>query len=252
MNVVGRPDQGGGSGGRRVEGKYVIFNADDFGYSHGINRGIAEAHDRGVVTSATFMVNGPAAREAIGMSRARPNLAVGLHVNFTNEAQRLVDFDDRRVSLVEMRRQFDVFCNLMGRLPSHLDSHQHVHRHPVRRRQFQELAFEHGIPLRDEYPVMFKGGFYGQWEYGVTNLEKISVGALESILRNEIDDGVVHEVSCHPGYFDPALECVYHKERETELQTLTDPRVRQILEEEHIHLISYLRLREVAPVLHLR
>jgi predicted glycoside hydrolase/deacetylase ChbG (UPF0249 family) len=232
-------------------GKYAIFNADDFGYSRGINRGIVEAHQRGVVTSATLMINGPAVDEAIALSRENPELAVGLHVNFTNEAQRLVDLEDRRATKEFLNRQFDLFCQRLGRKPTHLDSHQHVHRHPVRRRQFQELAFEHGIPLRDEFPVTFKGGFYGQWEYGVTDPSKISFEALEGILRREIDEGV-YEVSCHPGYVDPALECVYHAERELELKTLCDPRLKAVLAEEGIGLLSYARLREVAPVLHLR
>jgi predicted glycoside hydrolase/deacetylase ChbG (UPF0249 family) len=224
-----------------VTGKYVIFNADDFGYSAGINRGIAQAHETGVVTSATLMVNAAHTEDAVRYALAHPRLAVGLHVNFTNEAQRLVDFDDPPIAEAELLRQFQRFCDLRGRLPTHLDSHQHVHRRPACRPAFEALAAAHGIPLRDRAPVTFKGGFYGQWEYGVTDLEKVSVAGLERILRREIGAGI-YEMSCHPGYVDPALTCVYDRERETELITLIDPRVRQILEEEEIHLISYADL----------
>jgi predicted glycoside hydrolase/deacetylase ChbG (UPF0249 family) len=219
-------------------GKFVIFNADDFGYSGGINRGIVEAHERGVVTSATLVVNGPATGEAVALSRAHPDLAVGLHVNFTNEAQRLVDLEDAAACRAELWRQYWVFLELMRAKPTHLDSHQHVHRHPMRRRLFEELAEAEGLPLRDQGPVVFKGGFYGQWEYGVFDPEKVSFEALERILRRELTAGV-YEMSCHPGYYDPTLEAVYHREREHELATLTDPRLPRVLEEEGLALISY-------------
>lgn len=228
--------------------KYVIFNADDFGYGAGINRGIVEAHEHGVVTSATLIVNAAASAEAAQLAREHPRLAVGLHVNFTNEAQRLIDLEDPDACRNELRQQYQRFQDLLGRKPTHLDSHQHVHRHPMRQYLFQELADEAGIPLRDRPPVVFKGGFYGQWEYGVSDPEKVSFAALERMLRNEIRSGV-YEMSCHPGYVDPALELVYHADREHELATLVDPNLPGLLAQEGIHLISYGDLPEVVKAL---
>src|SRR6185437_11280085 len=69
----------GPPGMRRRMDKHVIFNADDFGASAGINRGVLECHTRGVLTSASLMVTGRATREAAAMSRDHPALAVGLH-----------------------------------------------------------------------------------------------------------------------------------------------------------------------------
>jgi predicted glycoside hydrolase/deacetylase ChbG (UPF0249 family) len=224
-----------------VSGRYVIFNADDFGYSRGINRGVLEGHERGVVTSATLVVNGMATAEAARLARECPALAVGLHVNFTNEADRLLDLEDREACRAELRDQYARFCDLMGGKPTHLDSHQHVHRHHMRRRLFEELADEEGLPLRDRPPVVFKGGFYGQWTYGVFEPEKVSFEALARILRNEIASGI-YEMSCHPGYFDPSLQAVYHRDREAELETLTDRRLRPLLDELGITLISYREL----------
>lgn len=224
-----------------MRGRYVIFNADDFGYSRGINRGILEGHHRGVITSATLVVNGMATEEAARLARACPRLAVGLHVNFTNEADRLLDLEDADACRGELRLQFARFCDLMGGKPTHLDSHQHVHRHHMRRRLFEELADEEGLPLRDRPPVVFKGGFYAQWTYGVFEPEKVSFEALERILRHEISDGI-YEMSCHPGYYDAALQAVYHREREAELRTLTEPRLRPLLDELGIALISYREL----------
>jgi predicted glycoside hydrolase/deacetylase ChbG (UPF0249 family) len=220
---------------------FVIFNADDFGYSHGINRGIVEAHASGVVTSATAIVNAPATADAVRLATQHPDLAVGLHVNFTNEAQRLVDLDDPAACRIELHRQYVRFLDLFGRKPTHLDAHQHVHRHPMRRRLFEELADEAGVPLRDRGPVVFKGGFYAQWEYGVSDPGKVSVEALERILRHELSEGI-YELACHPGYFDPSLDAVYHEDRERELRTLTDPRVRELIAELGFGLISYREL----------
>ena len=83
--------------------KFLIVNADDFGYGRGINRGILEAHRQGVVTSATLVVNAPFTAEAVGIARDNPGLSVGLHVNFTNEADRLCEFDDPAICRVELR-----------------------------------------------------------------------------------------------------------------------------------------------------
>src|ERR1700722_5942049 len=58
----------------------LIVNADDFGFTAGVNRGIVEAHCRGVVTSSTLMANGPAFSDAAQLARTVPQLSVGCHV----------------------------------------------------------------------------------------------------------------------------------------------------------------------------
>jgi predicted glycoside hydrolase/deacetylase ChbG (UPF0249 family) len=196
-----------------------------------------------VVTATTLVVNGAAVDEAVGIARELPGLSVGLHVNFTNEAQRLFDFDDLGLVKQELQRQFDRCCELLGRQPAHLDSHQHVHRDPRRRALFQELAQRHGLPLRDELPVVFKGGFYAQWEYGKGERDKVSVPALSWMLENEIHNGGIYEVSCHPGYLDPEASYVYHAEREWELETLCNPRIREVLVEQKIEVLNYDQLK---------
>ncbi len=225
--------------------RFAIFNADDFGYSRGINRGIAQAHREGVVTSATLVVNGSATLEAVALARELEGLSVGLHVNFTNEAQCFVDLESPRAIRAELRAQFDRYLDLLGALPTHVDSHQHIHRDRRVRPSFEELADEHRLPLRDRPPVVFKGGFYGQWEYGVSDRSKVSLPALERILRQELTEGI-YEMSCHPGYVDPEFECVYHQDREWELETLCDPRLPGILADAGIELIGYRQVAEAA------
>src|SRR5712692_5001656 len=66
----------------------LIVNADDFGQSFGVNRGIIEAHERGIVTSTSLMVRWPAAREAARYARTHPELSVGLHLDLGERAFR--------------------------------------------------------------------------------------------------------------------------------------------------------------------
>jgi hopanoid biosynthesis associated protein HpnK len=58
----------------------LIINADDFGFTAGINRAIVEAHSRGVVTSSTLMANGSAFSDAVQLARTVPQLSVGCHI----------------------------------------------------------------------------------------------------------------------------------------------------------------------------
>jgi predicted glycoside hydrolase/deacetylase ChbG (UPF0249 family) len=224
--------------------RILVVNADDFGYSDGVNRGIAEAHDRGVVTATSLMVNAPRARQAVALAATRPALSLGLHVNFTNEGERLVEFGDEASCREGLERQLEAFQALVGRPPTHLDSHQHVHRGQVARPIFREAAARLGVHLRDEPPVTYKGGFYGQWTHGVPEPDKVSVAFLSRLLREELTDGA-YELCCHPGYLDPAASFVYHQERELELATLTDPRLRAVLAELDVRLTGWRELPAV-------
>ena len=114
----------------------LIVNADDFGQSPGVNRGIVEAHEHGIVTSASLMVRWPAAAEAAAYGRAHPAFALGLHVDLGEWMYRddrwvalyeVVDLDDEQSIAGEVLHQLERFRELAGREPTHIDSHQHVH-----------------------------------------------------------------------------------------------------------------------------
>jgi predicted glycoside hydrolase/deacetylase ChbG (UPF0249 family) len=62
----------------------LIVNADDFGFTLGVNRAIVEAHSNGVVTSSTLMANGVAFEEAAQLAKTLPKLSVGCHVVLTD------------------------------------------------------------------------------------------------------------------------------------------------------------------------
>jgi len=214
----------------------VIFNADDFGASTGVNRGIVDCHVGGVLTSTSMMVTGSAVEEAVELSREHPDLAIGLHWDVYGEDERDFDMSDERAIRDEFARQLDAFHELMGRGPTHVDSHRHAHREAFE--VFRELVEPLGVPLRGDGTVNWVGGFYAQWEWGVTELEHVSVAALQRMLREEAADGWT-EFSCHPGYRSPDYRAMYLVEREEEVRTLTDPRVRQTVDELGLELASY-------------
>ncbi len=148
---------------------HIILNADDFGRSTSVNEAVMRAHREGVLTSASLMVTGDAADEAIALARSTPTLAVGLHLVLVQgraalsarEIPHLVDgrgrFSDdpvraglryflSRVAQEELGRemtaQFERFA-ATGLPLSHVDSHLHIHMHPT--------VFGLLIPLAEKY-----------------------------------------------------------------------------------------------------
>jgi len=218
--------------------RYLIVNADDLGYDENINRGIFECHVRGILTSASFMVTGHAAAEAAAASRDHPELSIGLHWDVWGEDEREFDLSNERAVRDEFQRQLDEFERLLGRLPTHVDSHRHAHREKHLMPLFRELVAPLGVPLRGDGHVNFVGGFYAQWEWRVTNLEYVSVPFLERMLREEVPDGWT-EFSCHPGYVAPNVPWVYSSEREAEIATLTHPHIRDVIDQLGIRLSTY-------------
>lgn len=226
--------------------KYLIVNADDFGASTGVNQGIIAAHSRGIVTSASLMVTGRAAAEAVARSHDYPALSVGLHWDVWGEDERAFDLDNRAAVQDEFHRQVDQFYHLLGRLPTHVDSHRHAHRRAGLLPLFRELVAPLGVPLRGAGPVRYVGHFYAQWEWLVTNLEYVSVPFLQRVLREEVRPGWT-ELACHPGYRSPDFASVYLAEREVEVGALTDPRVRTTIADLGIRLASYRDYRAPDP-----
>lgn len=213
------------------------MNVDDFGASHGINRGVLEAHQAGIVTSTSLMVDGAAIDEAITIAAEHRRLSVGLHVNFTNEGgPPVVELADGAACAAELHRQLERFVELLGHPPTHLDSHHHVHRRTGIEPAFVRVADRLGIPLRDRPPVRFVGTFYGAWD-DESHPEQISLASLASIVAG-LEDGV-SEIATHAGYVDPLFESDYHAERELELRTLLDPRLPVVFAEHDIELIGY-------------
>ena len=224
--------------------RILIVNADDFGRSDGVNRGVIQAHEKGIVTSASLMVRYAAAADAAEYGRHRPQLSLGLHVDLGEwlyqdgtwtAVYELDQFED------EVERQLDAFRSLVPRDPTHLDSHQHLHREEPVRSIMLATSRRLGVPLRSFSPwVRYCGSFYGQTGTGEPLPSAIGVEALVTILRG-LPEGVT-ELGCHPGYADD-LRSQYAAEREREVEALCHERVRATLAAEEIELRSFRNAR---------
>ena len=217
--------------------RFAIINADDLGMSAAIDRGIFEAHDGGIVTSTSLLVDGPDAEAALQQTRQRPDLGLGIHVAFGIRGKQLVDAQDLDGVKRELDRQLTTFVRLTGGPPDHIDSQNHFHRLFNVARLFLEAGRRYGVPVRGFSDVVYVERFYGQPELGRTDLSMISVDTLVSLLQS-LKPGV-SEVSCHPGHFRTGSDAVYNREREEELRTLTDGRVKTVIAQEGIQLINY-------------
>ena len=229
--------------------RQLIVNADDFGFSPLTNAGIMQCRREGILTSASLMVRAPAAREAVELWRADGHMSLGLHVELGEwtflsgewkTIYEVVPTHDPTCVRDEIYRQLDQFRRLTGTNPTHLDSHQHVHKGPAAGDQMRLLARELAVVLRGADPcVRFWGAFFGQNEYLEPRPENISVAGMLWIL-NKLNPSVT-ELSCHPG-LDLAIQSQYRDERLTEVRTLCDPAIRNAIEAGGIRLVSFADL----------
>lgn len=226
--------------------RVLIVNADDFGQSPGVNRGVIQAFEYGIVTSATLMVRWPAAEEAAAYAREHPDLSVGLHLDLGEweyvegdwrARYEVVDTGDPAAVEAEVEGQIDAFTRLLGREPTHLDSHQHVHRQEPVRSALRRAGERLGVPVRQVAGgITYRGDFYGQDGRGWPVPEAITVEALVGVLET-LPEGAT-ELGCHPGELD-GLESTYRTERPVEVATLCDLRVRQAVDRLGIELRSF-------------
>lgn len=153
--------------------RLLLVTADDFGLTEGVSRAVVHAHREGIVTSASLLAVGRAYRTAVGLSRDNPALAVGVHLAAVGEdppllhpsaIPSLVDRSGQlplsyrtflrraavgKVDVADVRREFHAQVSRVvddGLVPSHLDTHQHLHLWPPVARVVTELAEEFGIP----------------------------------------------------------------------------------------------------------
>jgi len=245
--------------------KVLIVNADDFGLTPGVSRGILEAHARGIVTSTTLLVNReipPTQIEALHAS----GLGVGVHLNLTlgvpvsnpRRVSSLLDTEGRFIrdareavsrartdeARIELGSQIDAFRKIMGRFPTHLDTHHHVGRHdpildlvldfaralkvPVRSQDATVRAAARRLGLRTPDHFMGESGPEPYWSRERT-LEHLA--ALP---------GGLSEFMTHPGYFDDDLAYSrYGRQREMELAGLTDAECRRAVEQHGIKLVHF-------------
>lgn len=245
--------------------KRLIVNADDFGRTAGINRGVAEAHRRGIVTSATLMVAHAGALEATRIAQENPRLGIGLHLALTGgppvlppkQIPTLVDASDQLPEkpeglakasphdvLIESRAQLKRFREILSRPPTHIDVHHHAQRIPAVLEALLTLAWETGLPVRCvslEMKTRLKREGIPTTDRSIDSF--FDAGAkLEGLLRifADLELGTT-ELVCHPAVVDDELRPSGGDPdpRARELQILTDPEARQVLQAAGIRLIHF-------------
>ena len=234
--------------------KLLIVNADDFGLCKAQNYGIIEAFRNGVVTSTTAMMNAGGVEHAAALSTENPALAVGMHFVLTlgkplspmpNLArngelgkwiwevaeQGALPLDE---IAQELKCQFVRFTEIFGRIPTHIDSHHHVHMIPqifpiveafaqhqdVAMRIDRDVIQQHNIPLCGaRSTAAFDSTFYGD---SIT--EELFLSILDH--ANQRGDHSL-EIMCHPSFIDNTiLGSKYCYPRLAELDVLTSAGVK--------------------------
>ena len=280
----------------------LIVNADDFGFSPGVNQGILKAHREGIVSSTTVMVNLDYAEEGVAtLLEEAPDIGIGLHINLTfgkpvspvENVKSLVDDDghfyletqlldvafsfDSDELYEEIAAQIERFIAIVGRYPTHLDSHYHVaFFHPLALEATVALAAEYNhLPMREiglhlpaeamittmqrfipelpEEPFlqlipMLKGivenskGIHTPAHFETNfNGDKTTLGDLLNILVSLPEDRPT-EIMCHPGLLNDPLN-TKAESRQQELDALTHPSAREVIERYNIELINFSHLQ---------
>ncbi len=151
--------------------RQLIVNADDFGLAVPVNEAVERAHRDGILTSASLMVGGAAAADAVRRARDMPRLEVGLHVVVVQgrpvlspgEVEALVDGNGefprdlvragfryfflpraREQLEREVRAQFEAFRQT-GLVLDHVNAHNHMHLHPTLLSVILRVGREYGL-----------------------------------------------------------------------------------------------------------
>lgn len=248
----------------------LIINADDFGFTPDVNAGIVEAHRNGVLTSTTLMANGEAFDDAVRLGRETPTLDIGCHLVLVQgrslSTGALLPAGPKHLLLQLARRRIDVYNELRmqiektlatGLRPTHLDTHKHTHLVPPVFRTVVRLAREFGIsfvrlpldrslgipgPIERFYRRMAQreGVRLTDHFLGFRLTGSLNETSLEAALEG-LPQGVT-EFMCHPGKLGSELahaETRLKESRVRELEALTSPRIRQLINEREIQLSGF-------------
>lgn len=245
----------------------VIMNADDFGFSKGVNHGILEAFQHGIVTSTSLMTNMPGFENAIELMKQYPDLLkVGIHLvtsveyaitpnlktltdennHFYHNEEIIANCDYEEIK-TEYEAQMKKFL-ATGFKPTHIDFHWcHT---PVQLKAAMYLAKKYDVPVRagdKEIEALFAengvryapnhiSDFYNQGER-TTEVETM-LGLLQKSLDQNLD---IIGFAVHPAYVDYDLLTLssYNVQRAKEFNVLTDPRIMQFINDNHIEMISF-------------
>lgn len=261
--------------------KYLIPNADDFGYTRDVNDGIIHAHRQGILTATTIMATGSAFDHAAALARENRTLDVGVHLVLVGSEglpatvfQLARQIALGRISIFdELARQVRKVRNA-GIWPSHLDTHKHTHLLPPVLSAVARIASEFQIPwVRRPFDLPLNGGGI-PWQrrtvskalgfarlgfhrvltrHGCRTTDYFAgfqmtghydAAELARLIR-QLPEGVT-EFMCHPGFCTQELQASHTRLKESrrrELDALTSTVVRKAMEESNVTLARYVDIR---------
>lgn len=261
--------------------KFLITNADDFGYTRDVNDGIIHAHRQGILTATTLMATGAAFDHAVALARENRSLDVGVHLVLVGSegfpptvAQLIQQIARRRIQIYdELAAQVRKVQNT-GIRPTHLDTHKHTHLLPPVLSAVARIASEFRIPwVRRPFDLPLHGGTV-PWQrkavsktlefararfhrvltrYGCRTTDHFAgfqltghydAAELARLIRH-LPEGVT-EFMCHPGFCTQELQAARTRLKESrrrELDALTSREVRQAIEESRVKLTRYPEIR---------
>lgn len=245
------------------------MNADDFNLTRGVDRAILECHDRGIVSSTTFMANLPVASSTVHELKKRKKLGVGIHLNVTFSKPVLAKMKVRSLTagqesfkklkeqlgklpssselFSEYAAQIQKFIKIFGKKPTHLDTHHQMHNHPFFLKVLSETAKKFQVPMRTSCllnqpallrklkPPIVTDYFFGN----LTPEGHWTHEPLETLLNN-LPSGV-SEIMCHPGIVDKDLKAVssFTTGRAVEHRVFSSGFFRKILSDQGVRLVHF-------------
>lgn len=262
-------------------GGKLIVNADDFGLTKSVNKGIIEAHVNGILTSTTFMVNTPGFEDAVQLSRQYPSLGVGFHFNLTygvplldpSEIPSLVGhtgyFHPISLKALLSWKQEDVRKELAAQWEkaktanisiTHIDSHHYIQSHPFIRAEMIRLAEDENLPMRLCLRARSllrscmiacsqekEGSYPVHTDRFIADTYFSKRGLSQFIAHLESIGDEIVELNCHPGYVDEELRALskWTDKREREISILTSGVVKKVIQTNKLRLIRYDQLNKI-------
>ncbi|WP_096200706.1 chitin disaccharide deacetylase [Bacillus sp. FJAT-45350] len=237
----------------------LIINADDFGYSRGINHGIIDSYKYGVLTSATMMMNMPGTEHAVQLAKEHPGLGVGVHLVLTTrkplhrDVPSLIShdgifktrkevFDFTSINIEDIEKEWTEQIEKLlsfGLKPSHLDSHHFVHSHPQISPVLFKLAEKYQIPARNHFLVE-KPPSIRTTDVFIDKFHKDGI-TLKTFFELTLYKNQTVEVMAHPGYLDEEIlnHSSYSFPRTKEVVILTSMELMSWIEKEQVKLINF-------------
>lgn len=241
----------------------LIINADDFGYSEGINFGIVSAHRKGILTSTTMLANMPGFEHGINLVQNYPNLGIGVHLTLTcgkpllNDVPSITDnnsfhplpFYEEVFSINtddvyrEWKAQIEKILQA-GIKPTHLDSHHHVNSFIPIKEVFVELAQEYNLPVRNNFEMVSNVKTTNRFSLDFDQLADEKEIWKPLTIKNLIQDCKKYhsvECMCHPGFIDQVVlaNSGLRNLRARTCNELQNKEYKKLFEENNIKLGTY-------------